>query len=89
MFVNGISFLVTFSQNIRLITYEYVPTCTAGKLDKFPTKIVKLYARGGFVNGLALMDVEFEKVKEKVFLLEVNTTAAQEHVADIERQISW
>ena len=50
-------------------------------------KIVKLYARGGFVTCLVFMDMEFEKFKDIVGLLEVNITAAREHVAEIERQI--
>ena len=87
MFVNGIPFLVTFSKNIRLITCKYVPTCTAGQLAKSLMKTVKLYARGGFITHLVLMDVEFEKVEEKVGLLEGYTTASQEYIAYIERQI--
>ena len=35
----------------------------------------------------ALMDMEFVKVKELVPLLEVDTTATQEHVAVIEQKI--
>ena len=42
--------------------------------------IVKLYARGGFLICLVLMDTEFEKIKDKVVLVEVNNTAAREHV---------
>ena len=56
-----------------------------GHLAKSLLKMIKLYARGEFVTRLVLMDMEFEKVKEKVSLLEVNTTEAREHVADIER----
>ena len=50
-------------------------------------KTVKLYPKGGFVTRLVLMDMELEKVKYKVVLLEVNTIAAREHVAEIEIQI--
>ena len=57
MFVNGIQFLVTFSQNIIFITCKYVPTRIAGQLAKSLMKAVKLYARGGFVTRLVLMDV--------------------------------
>ena len=83
MFVNGIPYLYTFSQNIRLITCKYVPTSTAEQLAKSLMEIVNVYPRGGFVNFLVLMDMVFEKVKEKVGLVEVNTTAAQERVTDI------
>ena len=50
-------------------------------------KIVKLYARGGFIVNNILMDQEFDKVVDEVELVEVNTTAAPEHVGEIERCI--
>ena len=87
MFVNSIHFLVNFSRSIRLITVEHVPTRTRAQLAKSLMKIVKLYARGGFVIHLVLMDMEFETIKDKVGLVEVNTTAAREHVGEIERHI--
>ena len=43
-------------------------------------EIVKLYAIGGFVVRNVLMDGEFEKVKPEVELLEINISAAREHV---------
>ena len=76
--------MITFSQNIRLVTTEHVPTRTARQLAKSLMKVVKLYARGGFVVRLVLMDMEFDKIKDLVGLVEVNTTAAREHVAEIE-----
>ena len=36
-----------------------------------------------------MMDMEFEKVKDLVPLVEVNTTAAREHVGYVERQIRY
>ena len=45
------------------------------------------YARGGFVVNLMLMDGEFEKIKDVLPFVEVNTTAAREHVPEIERRI--
>ena len=50
-------------------------------------KVVYGYARGGFVVNLMLMDMEFETVKDELPLVEVNTTAAREHVPEIERRI--
>ena len=49
-------------------------------------KTIKLYSRGGFVTSLVIMDMEFEKIKDKVFLLEVNNTTARDHVEEIERK---
>ena len=84
MFINIIPFLVTFSRNIRLITVEHVPTRTEGQLAKYLMKMAKLSARGGFVIILFLMDMEFEKNKDKVALVEVNTTAVRNHAGEIE-----
>ena len=87
MFVHSIPSLVNFSRKIRLITVEHVPTSTAVQLAKSLMNIIKLYARGRLVIRLFLMDMEFEKIKDKVGLVEINTTAAREHVGEIERQI--
>ena len=46
-----------------------------------------IYACGGFVVNLALMDKEFGAVKKHVPFLAVNTTAAREHAGEIERKI--
>ena len=47
-------------------------------------KIVKLYAPGGFVVCTVLMDGEFKKIKPEVEL-DINISAAREHVGEIER----
>ena len=70
-----------------MITAKYVPSRTAQELANSLTKMVNTYARRGFVIDLALTDMEFEKVREKLEIVEVNTTAAREHVPDIEHQI--
>ena len=44
-----------------------------------------LYVRGGFIVNLALMDKEFDAIKEYAPFLQINTTAAREHVGEIER----
>ena len=87
MFVSSIPFLFTLSRKIKIITAKYVPSCTAQKLANSLTNIVNTYTRGGFVIYLSLVDMEFDKVRDKLAIIEVNTTAAREHVPDIERQI--
>ena len=44
-----------------------------------------LYAQGGYIVKLALMDKYFDAVKEHIPFMEINTTAAREHVAKIEQ----
>jgi len=84
MFVNGLGFLTTFARDLRFHTAEYVPTRTAKQLSNSLKKIIQLYGRGGFVVRVILMDMEFDKVADLMALVKCNTTAAVEHVAEIE-----
>ena len=68
-------------------TDKFLPSSTAKQLSSSITKIVKIYARGGFVVCLVMMDIEFEKNKDKCNKLVVNTTVAREHVGEIMRAI--
>ena len=85
MFVNGLPFLTTLSRDIRFGTAEHVPSRTAKQLANSLMKVVKLYAKGGFVVRNVLMDGEFEKVKPEISLVDINISAAREHLAKIER----
>ena len=87
MFVNGVPFLVTLSRKIRLFTVEFLPSRTAAKLSEYLVKVSKLYAHGGFTVCTILMDQEFEKVKDRIPSLEVNTTVPREHAGKIEHGI--
>ena len=46
-----------------------------------------MFSRGGFVVNFMLMDMEFDKIKDVIPMVEFNTTAAREHVPEIERHI--
>jgi hypothetical protein len=46
-----------------------------------------LYSHGGFQVGTMLMDNEFEKLRVLIPILVVNTTAAKEHMWEVERRI--
>jgi hypothetical protein len=88
MFVNGVAFLVTLSRDIRLVTAEFTPSCTAKQLGSSLMKVVRgMYERNGFVVNAILMDLEFEKVKDECPQVEINTAGAREHVGEIERMI--
>ena len=87
MFVAGVPFFVTYSRKIKFTTAEFLPRRTARQLANSLKKVLFLYARGGFVVRLCMMDREFEPVKDLVPLVEINTTAAREHVGLIERRI--
>jgi hypothetical protein len=87
MFVNGIAFLTTLSQKLRLGTVEQLPLCTATQLSHSLMKIVRLYARTGFIVRVIMMDQEFDKVKDACKMVEINTTTAREHISEIKRFI--
>ena len=56
LFVSGVPFLVTLSITIKFRTTQFLPKRTARTLVSSLTKVLMLYARGGFIVNLALMD---------------------------------
>ena len=76
------------SRRIRFVTVQHVPDRKANALANVMKQVLRLYTRAGFNVQTALMDGEFEKLKEKLLdQIVVNTTAKNEHVGEIERQI--
>ena len=86
MFINGVPFLVSSSRNMMLTTIEHAPDRKAPKLGYLIHRIMNTYACAGFNVHTILMDNEFEKIKDHVHAT-LNTTAASEHVGEIERRI--
>ncbi len=62
MFVNGVPFLVSVARGLNLVTAEFTPSRTAKQLAVGITRMIDIYARGGFQVGMVLMDNEFEKL---------------------------
>jgi hypothetical protein len=87
MFVNGVPFLVSAPRGLNLITAEHTPSRTAKNLTVGITRIMALYARGGFQIGTVLMDNEFKSLQNLVPILVINTTVAKEHVPEIKQRI--
>ncbi len=87
MFVNRVPFLVSMARGLNLVTAEHMPTRTAKQLVVGIVRVINLYSRGGFQVGTVLMDNKFEKLRNLVPVLAVNTTAAKEHVPEVERRI--
>jgi hypothetical protein len=87
MFVDGIPFLVSVSRGINLITAEFTPVRTAKNLANNIKHILQVYSRGGFRITTLLMDNEFESLVPLLPSIVANTTAAREHVSEIERRI--
>jgi hypothetical protein len=80
MFVDGLPFLVSKSLKIKFTTTEYVQRRTKPVLVKSLNKILSLYSNRGFKVTTALMDREFESLRDDLPGLLLNTTAASEHI---------
>ena len=87
MFVNSLPFLVTSSRGISLVTIEHLPSQIVKRLALTLERVIKVYTRGGFVVQTMMMDMEFEKLVHLLPNVTINTTAAQEHVGEIEMKI--
>jgi hypothetical protein len=87
MFVNGLPFLVTSSRGLSLVTVEYLPSRTDKHLVHTHQRVFRIYGTAGFVVQVAMMDMEFEKLRNMLPNVTLNTTAACEHVREIKRKI--
>lgn len=87
MFVNSVPFLVLVSRNINLITIEHTPKRTASKFGHLLQWIINVYSRAGLNIRTIIMENEFKPVHDHVPSVDINTTAAAEHAAEIEWHI--
>jgi hypothetical protein len=69
-------FLVTSLRGISLVTIECIKLRTAKRLVDTLERVVRIYRKAGFVLQTALMDMEFEKLRDKLLNVILNTTAA-------------
>jgi hypothetical protein len=69
------------------MTAEFLSSRTVDRLVSSLNTVRAIYRRGGFLVRVALMDMEFVKLEDKSEWVLINTTAAREHVTDIERSI--
>jgi hypothetical protein len=87
MFVNRLPFLVRSLQGISLVTIKHLPSRTAKHLVYTLERVFRIYGSAGFVVQTTMMDMEFDKLKDLLTHVAFNTTAAREHVGEIERKI--
>jgi hypothetical protein len=87
MFVNGTPFLVTNSRKINVTTSEYVPWRTKHILIKSLKKVLNIYHKVGFKVITTLMDNDFAPLRDDLPEVNLNSTATDEHVTEIERHI--
>ena len=87
MFMNGLPFLVTSSRGLSLVTIEHLPSRTAKHLVQTLERVFRIYSSIGFIVQTAMMDMEFEKLKPLMPHVALNTTAAREHIGEIDQKI--
>jgi len=80
-------FLVTSSRGISLVTIEYLKSTTAKRLVDTLERVIRIYSKAEFIVQTALMDMEFEKLRDMLPNVTLNSTAAREHVGEIKRKI--
>ena len=88
-FINKVPFLTTISQTIWLTTTHYLANQKPSTILKGLKKVSAIYANRGFIVKHALMDGQFEPLREDLMSLGINLNvmAANEHVPLIEWQI--
>ena len=88
MFMNNVAFLVTMSRKIKFLTVEHLKSRSAKQLVHSIKNVMRLYGRNNQPVTTILTDMEFTYVVDPLLgKTVVNTTAASEHVAEIERSI--
>ena len=86
-FVDGVAFLMTLSRRIRLTTVEHIPGRRARVLADSLKKIIRIYARCGFMVNLILMGQEFDDIVDRIGMAIVNKCATNEHMTDAARNV--
>lgn len=89
MHVNGIPMLVSISRNIRFGTIEPISNRKQETLLRAIKSILAIYKQSGFRVTRALMDNEFEVLRNDLADMGIllNEAGRDEHVGDIERYI--
>lgn len=89
-YVNGIAFLVSITDQLKLCTSEAVGNRADDVLVAVLQKVQTTYRRGSFRIGLVSLDGEFTSAAERIrneAKMDVNPVSAGEHVPVIERHI--
>jgi hypothetical protein len=87
LFIKRLPFLVISLRGISLIKIEFLPSWSAKPLALTLDRVIRVYGAAGFIVQVALMDMEFYKLKDVLPNITIYTTAAREHVGEIERKI--
>jgi hypothetical protein len=86
MFLNGLPFLVTSSRGLTLVTIEHLQSRTAKHLVHTLERVFRIYTTTGFFIQMALIDMEFEKLRTMMPHVALNTMATRKHIREVEQK---
>mmetsp|Transcript_26919 Transcript_26919/g.43763 ORF Transcript_26919/g.43763 Transcript_26919/m.43763 type:complete len:199 (+) Transcript_26919:1263-1859(+) len=86
-FVDGTAFLLTLSRRIQFVMTEQTLPRTAKQLAIHLKRVLRVYDHAGFTVRHVLMNGEFEKLKNGMPTIVINTTAAKKYVSEAEQKI--
>jgi hypothetical protein len=88
-FIIKVSFFATVSDHIKFTTMEHIANCKLKQLVLVSLHVYAIYAARDFKIKVMIMDGKFVSLKHDLAIAGIapNTTAANEHVPKIERQI--
>ena len=87
MFVNKLDFLISVSRRLKFTTIEYISNSPEKELARPVNKIIDVYKQRGFLIHNMYMDPDLNCLDKLIVGMDINTTAARDHVPEIERQI--
>ena len=85
MFANKLPFFVNFERDIGLLMVELAMNRTAKQLGDNLMHVVGLFNRAGYEVKTVIIDMESDKIQAMLLQPNINTSAAWEHVANVER----
>ncbi|KAL7574572.1 hypothetical protein ACA910_015922 [Epithemia clementina (nom. ined.)] len=86
-YVNGIAFFHTISRKLQFRTIAPIASRNKATLLLETMAIIKLYQARGFIVDNIHADREFECIKNELLPVNLNTTAADDHVGEVERSV--
>ena len=70
------------------MTVYNIPSWTTDQFSNILITVIKLYLQNDSVIRVILMDIEIDKVANKLGKVEVNISVTEEHFGEVERNIS-
>jgi hypothetical protein len=91
MYVNGVPFLLTISQNLKFGMIEALPNRLEATIITGLVSMVRVYKQRGFSISLGLTDSEFNTPRIHKSLagegVALDSTGRDKHVGDVERYV--